>query len=115
MNFSERLRDLRRGKNLSQSELGKLVGLHYTQIGRYERGESRPSSDVLKRLAGVLNVSTDFLMDGSAEAAAKAHLQDRELLEHFRQVEELGEQDKHVVKIFLNAFLTKKKLKKLVQ
>jgi transcriptional regulator with XRE-family HTH domain len=49
--FPRRLRELRKQKNLSQTELGKLVNLHYTHIGRYERGISRPAADTLKRLA----------------------------------------------------------------
>ena len=35
--FAERLRGLRKQKNLSQTELGKLAVLHYTRIGRFER------------------------------------------------------------------------------
>ena len=41
--FAERLRSLRKQKNLPQTELGKLAGLHYTHIDRFERGASRPS------------------------------------------------------------------------
>ena len=115
MSFSERLKDLRIKKKISQTSLGKLIGLHYTQIGRYERGESKPSSGVLKKLSEALDVSTDFLMEGTPETAAKAHIDDRELLDKFKQIEQLDSGDKHVVKIFLDAFLTKKKLKKLAQ
>ncbi len=35
--FAQRLRELRKSKNLSQTELGQLAGLHF------ERGASRPS------------------------------------------------------------------------
>ena len=115
MNFAERLKELRTQKKLSQTHLGKLIGLHYTQVGRYERGESKPSSDVLKKLAEVLEVSVDFLMEGSPETAAKAHINDRELLDKFKQIEQLDSEDKHTVKVFLDAFLTKKKLKTLAQ
>lgn len=60
--FSERLRALRKQKNLSQTELGKLASLHYTHIGRFERGISRPSGDTLKRLADALDISSDYLL-----------------------------------------------------
>ena len=36
--FAERLRELRRQRNLSQSELGGLASIHYTHVSRYERG-----------------------------------------------------------------------------
>ena len=111
--FPERLRQLRKQKNLSQTELGKLAGLHYTHIGRYERGVSRPTADALGRISEALGVSGDYLMEGSTEEAAKAHFADRELLRQFQEVEGLPEEDKFVVKKLLDAFLTKKQLQKL--
>ncbi len=113
--FAERLRTLRKQKNLSQTELGKLAGLHYTHIGRFERGLSRPSGDTLKRLSEALDVSSDYLLEGSTEDAAKAKFEDRELLRQFQEVEHLPEEDKTVVKKLLDAFLTKKQLQSLAR
>jgi len=111
--FSERLRRLRKEHNLSQTDLGKLVSLHYTHIGRYERGSSYPSADSLKRLADALDVSADYLLEGNIEDAAKADFQDRELLKMFQEVEKLPAEDKDLIKKVLDALLTKKKLKAL--
>jgi transcriptional regulator with XRE-family HTH domain len=113
--FAQRLRELRKHKNLSQTELGALAGLHYTHIGRFERGSSRPGGDTLKRLADALGVTSDYLLDGAADEAAKARFEDRELLKQFQEVERLPEEDKHVVKKLLDAFLTKKQLQALAR
>lgn len=113
--FSERLRTLRKQRNLSQTELGKLASLHYTHIGRFERGTSRPSGDTLKRLADALDVSSDYLLEGSTEEAAKAKFEDRELLRQFQEIEHLPEEDKMVVKKLIDAFLTKKQLQSLAR
>ncbi len=113
--FAERLRSLRKQKDLSQTELGKLADLHYTHIGRFERGVSRPSGDTLKRLSEALDVSSDYLLEGSIEAAAKANFQDRELLRQFQEVEHLPEEDKVVIKTLLDAFLTKKQIQTLAR
>jgi transcriptional regulator with XRE-family HTH domain len=113
--FPERLRTLRKQKDLSQTELGQLAALHYTHIGRFERGASRPGSDTLKRLADALGVSGDYLLEGAAEEAAKARFEDRELLKQFQEVERLPAEDKHVVKTLLDAFLTKKQLQTLMR
>lgn len=113
--FAQRLRTLRKQKGLSQTELGQLADLHYTHIGRFERGASRPSGDTLKRLADALDVTSDYLLEGAADDAAKAKLADRELLRQFQEVERLPEADKHVVKTLLDAFLTKKQLQTLVR
>lgn len=113
-NFASRLKQLRTQRSLSQTELAKKVGVHYNHIGRYERGQSKPSAETLTRLAEALGVSGDFLMEGRTDEAAKATFEDRELLMQFKEVEQLNEVDKHLVKEFLNAFLTKKRLENMM-
>jgi transcriptional regulator with XRE-family HTH domain len=111
--FAERLLQLRKQKNLSQADLGKLVGVHYSHIGRYERMISRPAADTLKRMADALGVSGDYLIEGTTEEAAKARFEDRELLCQFQEVEKLPDEDKMVVKKLIEAFLTKKQIQTL--
>jgi transcriptional regulator with XRE-family HTH domain len=113
--FAQRLRELRKQKGLSQTHLGQLADLHYTHIGRFERGTSRPSGDTLKRLADALGVTSDYLLDGATDAVAKARFADRELLKQFQEVERLPDEDKNVVKKLLDAFLTKKHLQELAR
>jgi len=113
--FPERCRELRRQKNLSQAELGKLVDVHLTHIGRYERGISRPSAFTLKKIAEVLGVTTDYLIEGETDDIARAKLEDRELLNMFQQVAALPDEDKNIIKKLIDAFLTKKKVQDLVK
>jgi transcriptional regulator with XRE-family HTH domain len=115
MDFGERLKELRNNKKMSQSELAELAGLHYTQIGRYEKNKSLPSSDILKKLADVFSVSIDFLIEGTTEENAKSYIHDRDLLKQFKEIEELDQKDKEVIKIFLDAFLTKKHIQELAK
>jgi transcriptional regulator with XRE-family HTH domain len=111
--FADRLRQLRKQRELSQAELAQGVGLHTNLIGRYERGESRPAADTLKRLAGALGVSSDYLLEGVTAEAAKARFEDRELLEQFQEVERLPAEDKALIKSFLDAFLFKRKVQSM--
>lgn len=113
--FAQRLRELRKQKNLSQTELGQLAELHYTHIGRFERGSSRPGGDTLKRLADVLGVTSDYLLEGAVNEVAKARFEDRELLKQFQEVEQLPDEDKLVVKKLLDAFLVKKQLQAMAR
>jgi transcriptional regulator with XRE-family HTH domain len=113
MSFAIRLKKARVDKGLSQTELANLVGIHYTQIGRYENKGSQPSADVLAKLANALEVSSDFLMNGTSDDLAGNTLTDKELLNQFKIIEKLPEKDRSVVKVFLDAFITKGKLKQL--
>jgi len=111
--FPKRLRELRRQRNLSQKELGKIVGLHYINIGKYERGLAAPSSERLKRIAEALGVTTDYLIDGKTDEVAKAKLEDKDLLQMFQEIEKFSKEDKLMVKNVLDAIITKKKLQGL--
>ncbi len=51
----------------------------------------------------------------AGRAAARAGFADRELLTQFQQAERLPDEDKHVVKTLLDAFLTQKHLQSPVR
>jgi ribosome-binding protein aMBF1 (putative translation factor) len=62
MGFPERLKRLRQEKKLDFAELAERIGIHSTQLRRYEKGESQPTLEVLRKLAVVLNVPGDELL-----------------------------------------------------
>jgi transcriptional regulator with XRE-family HTH domain len=111
--FAERLKKLRTEKNLSQGDLAKLIDVHYNNISRYERGESKPTAKALKALANALGVSTDYLYDGIAEDAAIADLKDKELLAMFAEIEKFNEEDKEALKNVIDAFIKRRQLKQI--
>ena len=59
--FSERLKELRQEKNLSQDKLAKAVGLTHTAIGLWEQGKRNPNLDAVISLAKFFNVSLDYI------------------------------------------------------
>ncbi len=62
--FGRNLRRLREGIAMSQAEVGKLGGLHATELGLLERGKRTPRLDTIVRVAAALQVSLDDLVDG---------------------------------------------------
>lgn len=60
--FSERLRGLRKGRKLSQDELGAALGLSRGSISYYEKQSRTAPIDVLYVVADYFNVSADFLL-----------------------------------------------------
>ncbi len=115
MTVGDRIKQLRKQKDLTQSNLAKVVDLTYIQIGRYETGKSNPSADVLQRLAKALETTTDFLMNGSTDEVVSAQLSDMELLNQFKEVEKMTPEDKNLIKTFIDAFITKRKVQRLAQ
>ena len=112
MEFKERLKKIRTEKGLSQSKLADIVGVHVTNISRYERGENKPTTEVLVNLANALSVSADFLMNGTINENASQAISDKELLEQFKKVEQLPKDKKLLVKEFLDAFIMKSELQR---
>ncbi|MGY2287923.1 helix-turn-helix domain-containing protein [Pseudomonas gingeri] len=62
MSFTERFLRLRKQHSLTQQQMADTVGIHITQVKRYESGEAQPLLEVLKKVAVAFNVSTDWLM-----------------------------------------------------
>lgn len=91
MALHNRLKQARLDKNLSQQELEKISKVHYTNIGRYERGKAKPSAEVLKRLAKALEVSPDYLLNGTIGNKASETFTDDRLLNYFKKIEQLPE------------------------
>lgn len=62
--FSEELRRLRKrpGYNLTQTELGELVGVTASYISQLESGNRKPSVPVVRELSKHLGVSTNHLL-----------------------------------------------------
>ena len=63
--FQERLKHARDLRSLSQAQLATDAGLPPSSVSHFEAGARKPSFDNLKRLAGALNVTTDYLLGRS--------------------------------------------------
>lgn len=62
MKFTERLKELRTEKRLTQRELANFLGLSANCVCEWEKGRSEPSIESLKRLAACLECTTDYLL-----------------------------------------------------
>ncbi len=58
-----RIKHLRKGRNLSQTMLGKYIGISQTTVTAWEKNRPEPSSTYVTKLAELFEVSTDYLLD----------------------------------------------------
>ena len=68
----DRIRMHRARLRLSQTELGKRVGLSTNAISLIEAGEVDPRASRIKKIAEVLGVSTDYLLGVKKESERMA-------------------------------------------
>jgi len=72
--FGEKLKKLRKEKNLSQIDLADKVGVTRSSIANYETGRNYPANDVLTKFATLFNVSIDYLVDDNFNGIPKNHI-----------------------------------------
>lgn len=67
--FAERLKELRKEKGLTQSQVGVHLGMSQQNYHRWEVGERSPSGETLINLADYFDVSIDYLVGRKNERA----------------------------------------------
>lgn len=62
MNFSNRLKLLRKEQNITQKMLSSVLNLSANCICEWEKGRSEPNIETLTKLSDYFGVSTDYLL-----------------------------------------------------
>ena len=79
MDFGERIRELRRERNLSQRDLAAKIGIDFTYLSKIEEGRMEPPSEpVIRRIAQELGADEDELINlaGKVPKELKAVLEE---------------------------------------
>jgi transcriptional regulator with XRE-family HTH domain len=109
MDFAQRLAAFRKERGLTQQALADRVGVHITQINRYETGDSQPTLDVIRRLAIALTVSADELIFGKDERGP-----DEDLRLQFEAISQFDAEDKELARGLLEGLILKHQAKQSV-
>jgi transcriptional regulator with XRE-family HTH domain len=102
--FPKRLRAARELRGLSQTELAAAAKMPASSIAHFEGGSRKPSFDNLRRLAGVLNVSTDYLL-GRTDDPAVAETSDT----LYRDFSRLSAEDRELTEDFIEMLKARRK------
>ena len=105
--FPKRLVKLRKQKGLTQQALSDLTGVHLTQIRRYEGGVTLPTFEILRKLAVALSVSADLLLFDESERGP-----DDDLRLQFEATQRLSQDERRMVREFLDAIVLKHEAKR---
>ena len=65
MNIGNRITELRKEKNISQTELASLLGVSRQAVSKWEQGLSSPDTAKLIQLAEVLGTEVEYLATGT--------------------------------------------------
>ena len=64
MEFSEKLSQLRKSKNMTQEELAEMLFVSRAAVSKWEQGRGLPNIDSLKAIAVLFGVTVDELLSG---------------------------------------------------
>jgi transcriptional regulator with XRE-family HTH domain len=67
MTFAEKVRNLLKARRLSQSDLAEALGTSQPQVSRWLEAGTPPRSDYLLKMARVLGVPADYLIDADQD------------------------------------------------
>jgi transcriptional regulator with XRE-family HTH domain len=107
LNIGERITQLRKQNNLSQSDLADRIEVSRTIIGNYERNTNSPGIEVLIKMAKAFNVSLDYLI-GDGEFSSY----DKDLLKRIEDIEKLDTDTKQHLFFLIDNVIQNFKTKK---
>ena len=102
MSFPKRFIQLRKEYKLTQQDMADKVGIHITQVKRYEAGQAQPSVELLKKIATAFNVTTDWLIFEESERDLPNHLQLK-----FEAVTQMSEEDQRTIQSLIDGMILK--------
>ncbi|MDX8367824.1 helix-turn-helix transcriptional regulator [Cytobacillus sp. IB215665] len=65
--IGKHIRAARVAKNLTLEDVGEMLGMNYSSVGKMERGERRPTLDTIEQLSIIFGVTIDYLLGKSDE------------------------------------------------
>ena len=100
MSFPERLAALRKERGFTQQQMADKIGMHVSQLKRYESAASQPTIEVFRRIALALNVSADMLLFEPEERGPEERLKLQ-----FEAVSKLDEKEREAVETMIAGVL----------
>lgn len=109
MSFPQRFILLRKEHGLTQQAMADAIGIHVTQVKRYEAGSAQPSLEIIKKIATTFNTTTDALIFEEGERQLNEDLQLK-----FEAIQQMDEQDQLTIKSLLEGMILKHQAKQML-
>lgn len=106
MDIGKRIEQVREQAGLTQSALARAMGASQSAVSQIEAGERNPSYEMLRQVAGAMNVSVAYLVGAEVEKLTA------EEETHFRQYRGLSPEAREELQEFAAYLKHKQKSKK---
>jgi transcriptional regulator with XRE-family HTH domain len=135
--LATRLLEVHRQKGLSQQQVAEIAGVHFTNVGKYERAEKNLKQievatyicvdksayskiekglraltvNELHKMAQLFNLTTDQIINYDGKILTEVILEDKTAVEQMRLIQQLEAEDKQTIFKLIDKMLTNKKFK----
>lgn len=111
--IGQTIRDLRKQRKMSQTELAKILHVSQQTVTAWETGKAEPSSSTISNLADYFNVTTDYLLGRSEKKDDDKvdYVALDKVLDNARSFdgEPMDEHDREILRGILKGYFTTKK------
>jgi len=103
--IAKRLRELRKERGLTQTEVAEKLGIQQALLSAYELGQVRIHGALVAAFAALYKVSADQLL-GLKEIKGNGAIHDRRFLRRLERIEKLPRRAKQTLLGTIDAYLT---------
>lgn|SRR5690554_658426 len=100
LKIGDKITQLRKSKNWSQTDLAKAIEASREAIGKYERNEVVPSVEVAKKIADIFDVTLDYLVNDKTKPSF-----DKQTVQRLMDIDTLKDADKGHLFALIDAYL----------
>lgn len=115
MRLGEKIKQLRKERGFSQTILEQKSGVNSKLLSKYENCRIVPTADTLKKIAEGLEISADYLLFENVPKNGLSPLKDLELFELFKEVEDMSQENKNMIKNLIGAVIIKNKVQDVLK
>ena len=114
--FSERLRQLRSERNITQIRLAELLDVNPRVYNRWKTGVAIPYWGTIVKIADILNVSLDELAERSElkDSDAVMKIRNPELHRLYQKADQLSDEDQKALLVVLDSLLKRSSMRRVM-
>ncbi len=106
MEFKDALREARKEKGLTQSEIAEAMNITKSTYCGYETGKRQPDVMKIKQISEILGIPADRLLQTGHEDAQRVSAKEQSMIDLFRQ---MTPEEKAMAEIMLKSLLDSRK------
>lgn len=109
------VKKIRKEKGLTQLQIADLINMHRSNYSKVESEERELSLEAVNKIAKYFGMTIDELVNFDGDMPTEITVQDKNLTEQIRLIQELEEEEKTMVFKMIDTFLTQKRFKEFFQ